>query len=215
MPRLGKVISTSLLACTATLVLAVWASAAPPSAAARASCLPQGALTLAADRTAQVFSWHGSVYGCLDATGARQKLGGAAVCNLPPGHVAPVRLVGAIVAYGLEHCGVDTGSSTLVVRNLASARRPENLTAGTLRLGPETFVLVQSLVLRGDGAVGWIAVDESLVRTRRSTYEVHRFTGAKSSLLDSGTGIDPSSLRLVGSRMTWRDGTKARSASLS
>ncbi|MDQ6806542.1 MAG: hypothetical protein M3065_16605, partial [Actinomycetota bacterium] len=192
----------------------VWASAATPSVTVPPSCLPVGATTLAADRGAVAFSWHGSVYACLAATGARTKLGSATVCNVRPGRVAPVRLVGKFVAYGLASCGVDTGSSDVVIRNLVTGKRLADLTAGTVPRLPESFVLVGSLVLKGDSAAGWIAVDESLVRTRPSSYEVHRFTGGKSFLLDSGVTIDPSSLQLVGSRMTWQDGTQTRSTKL-
>jgi hypothetical protein len=218
-----KVISTSLLASTAILVLAVWASVATPSGAdqgglpsgaGQGACLPQNAQTLAADHAARVFSWHGSVYGCLEATGTRLKLGGAGICNLPPGRAGPVRLSGAIVAYGLESCGVDTGSSLVVVRNLATTTRTAEVSAGTLPLGPESYVSVASLVLRHNGHVGWIATDSSLVGQHPTTYEVHRFTAGKSSLLDSGTAIHPGSLRLAGARMTWQNGTQKRSASL-
>jgi hypothetical protein len=221
MPRLGKVISASLRAGAAIVVLAVCAGTATPSAADSArvgrslgSCRAQGAATLAADRVAVVFSSHGSVYACLQATGARRKLGSAGVCNLAPGRVAPVRLAGEIVAYGLARCGVDTGSSSIVVRDLVTGKRLANVPAGTIARGPESYVLVESLVLTGGGGVGWIAVDESLVRTRPSIYEVHRFMGAKSALLDHGSAIDPASLRLAGSRMTWRNGQTMRSARL-
>jgi hypothetical protein len=214
MPRVGNVIWASSLAGAAILVLAVWAPAAMRSGAGRAACVPRGAHTLASDHAAQVFSWNRSVYACLGTTGAREKLGGADICNLPPGRVAPVKLAGPIVAYGLERCGVDTGSSTVVVRNLASAKPLADLPAGTLALGAESYVSVASLVLRRDGAAGWIATDSSLAGHRPTTYEVHRFTAGKSSLLDSGTAIGPDSLRLAGSRMTWRDGGRERSAGL-
>ncbi|HWF73075.1 MAG TPA: hypothetical protein VG186_07010 [Solirubrobacteraceae bacterium] len=217
MTRAGKLISASMLASSALLAVAVWASAgarATPTAAARAACLPPGARTLASDHVAQVFSWQGSVYGCVSATGTRHKLGGLGICNVAPGRAAPVKLLGTTVAYGLERCGVDTGSSTVVIRDLASARELADIAAGTLPLGAESYVSVASLVLGHGSTVGWIATDTSLVRNRGQSYEVHGFTGAKSSLLDSGKAIRPSSLRLAGSRMTWRDGTATRSAKL-
>ncbi|HWF36397.1 MAG TPA: hypothetical protein VG295_13550 [Solirubrobacteraceae bacterium] len=210
MRRLSKVIASALLASTVVVVLAVAASGAPSSAA----CLPAGARALAADGTVQAFSWHGAVYGCVKASGARQRLGGASVCNVAPGRVAPVTVARALVVYGLETCGVDTGSSVVVVRNLMSGRRLADLTAATLPRGPESYVSVNSLVVRGDGAVGWISSDASIISHRPTTYEVHRFTSGKSSLLDSGTAIDPASLRLAGARMTWRNRGGKRSAGL-
>jgi hypothetical protein len=214
MRRVGKLIFALMLAGAAILVLVVSASGGTPSGGGHASCLPQGARTLAADDVAVVFSWHGSIYGCLAATGARANLGGAGVCNVPGGRVGPVKLARATVAYGIERCGVDTGSSEIVVRSLASAKRPADLVAGTLPRLPESFVSVASLVLRRGGALAWIARDASIVGQHPPTYEVHRYAAGKSSLLDSGPAIDPASLRLAGRRVTWRDGSATRSASL-
>lgn len=223
MRRVREVISASLLAGTAVVALAVSASASTPSGVGHAACLPRGAHTLAADRVAVAFSWHGSVWGCLAATGERRNLAGAGFCNRAPGRAAPVRLAGEVVVYGLASCGVDTGSSTVVVLDLATGKRLADLTASTLPIGPESYVSVESLVLRADGAVGWIAHIASLVGRQGVPYEVHRFSGGepslldsggKPSLLDSGPAIRPASLRLAGSTMTWRDGNSTRSASL-
>jgi hypothetical protein len=212
--RASAVISMLSRTSAVMLVLAACATAASASAAGQSRCRPPGAHTLAADRTARVFSWHRTVYGCIKATGKRRNLGGAGFCNLPAGRVAPVRLAGDLVAYGVETCGVDTGSSTVVVRNLATGRRLADLPAFMLSLGAESFVSVQALVLRHDGAVGWIAGGQSIVSHGPPSYEVHRFEGGTSSLLESGTAISPSSLRLAGSRMTWRDGGVTHSATL-
>jgi hypothetical protein len=215
MRLVDRVICASLLAASAILALAACAWAGTPSGGGSAPCRPAGARTLAADRTARVLSMHHSVYGCVDATGKLLNLGGASICNLPAGRVAPVSLAGDVVAYGLEKCGVDTGSSTVVVRNLATGRRLADLPAFAHPLGPESFVSVAALVLRRDGAVGWIAGGQSIVTHGPASYEVHRFESGKSSLLDSGTAIAPSSLRRAGSRMTWRDGGVTHSAALS
>lgn len=214
MRRVREVISALLLAVVAVLAVAVSASAGTSSGGGHAACLPRGAHTLAADRVAVAFSWHGSVWACLAATGERRNLAGAGFCNRAAGRAAPVRLAGRTVAYGLERCGVDTGSSTVMVLDLAAGKRLADLTAATLPLGPESYVSVVSLVLRADGAVGWIAHVASLVGRAGAPYEVHGFSGGKSSLLDSGAAIGPASLRLAGSTMTWRDGKTTGSASL-
>ena len=213
MPRAAKTFTASLLALTALLGPPAIGAASGPPASVEARCLPRGARSLAADRTARVYSWHGAVYGCIDATGQLRKLGGAGVCNRPDGAVAPVALAAATVAYGLERCGVDTGSSTVVVLNLSTGVQRADLPAITLPAGPESYGSVNSLVLRRDGAAAWIASSDSLVG-RSTTYEVHRFAGGKSALLDSGGSIAPASLRLAGSLVTWRHGTATRSARL-
>ena len=209
----AKFLRMLLLVSALMFTAAACAAGVPSERADQQSCRPAGAHTLAADRAARVYSLSGAVYACLEATGRRQKLGGAGVCNLPAGRVGPVRLAGARVAYGLETCGVDTASSSVLVRGLAGGGQPTDLTAATLPLRAESFVSVAALVLRGDGAVGWIAGVDSVV-SHGETYEVHRFEHGKSTLLDSGAAIRASSLRLVRARMTWRDGSATRSARL-
>jgi hypothetical protein len=224
MHRVSEVISRSFVASLGILVLASCASAATRSTgstttrttAAHDRCLPPGAQRLAADRVARVYSLHGSVYGCIEATGRRRKLGSAGSSLLRAGRVGSVSLGGLMVAYGLERCGVDTCGSTVAVRDLASGSHIADLVAGTLALRPESFVSVAALVVRSSGAVGWIAEDGSILSHGGATYEVHRFErGGQGSLLDSGASIQPKSLRLAGSRMTWQHGSATRSATLS
>jgi hypothetical protein len=64
-------------------------------------------------------------------------------------------------------------------------------------------------VLQSGGSIAWIATVQSIIGHRKNN-EVH----ANGKLLDSGSGIAPSSLRLVGSKLTWRDGSAIRSATL-
>jgi hypothetical protein len=197
----------------AALTLAVCAAAAPSVATGQDRCEAPVSHTLAADAVARVFASSGAVYGCIDATGVRRNLGGSGVCNLPAGRVGPARLVGVTVAYGLKSCGVDTASSKVLVRDLARSRPLTDVPATTLPLRAESFVTVATLVLRGGGEIGWIAAVAS-IGTPHETYEVHRVVDGTPTLLDSGTTIHPSSLRLVRSRMTWRDGSVTRSARL-
>lgn len=214
MRLVDRLISASLLTVTAVFALVACAWAGTPSGGGNTGCRPSGSRTLATDHGARAFSWHGSVYGCVDSTGQLRKLGGAGFCNLPAGHVAPVSLAGDLVAYGVESCGVDTGSAAVVVRNLATGRRLVDVPAMTRSLGPESYASVEALVLRRNGAVGWIAGGQSIVTHRPRSYEVHRYEGGKGSLLESGTAISPSSLQLAGSQMTWQDAGVTRSAGL-
>ena len=204
---------SALVAAPVCVVLVAAAAAGGARATGAPGCRPTGAHVLAADRAAQVFSWHGSVYGCANPAGVQRLLGGAGFCNSPAGTVAPVKLAGEIVAFGLTHCGVDTGSGSLVERDLASGRTRANLPSITRPIGPESYTSVKTIVLRPDGAVGWIAGGGSIV-SHRSSYEVQRLADGKATLLDSGSSIVPSSLRLQGPLMLWRDGQRMRSATL-
>jgi hypothetical protein len=128
--------------------------------------------------------------------------------------VQPVAVAGEVAAYGLERCGVDTGSSAVVVRRLTNGRRLKSAPATTKPVGPESYVTVRSLVVKADGAAAWIALASSLL-AHRQEIEVHTSDKHGQRLLDSGGGIDPASLRLRGSKLTWTHGGARRSATLS
>jgi hypothetical protein len=147
------------------------------------------------------------VYGC---TGAKQyRLGNATNCPRAA-LVRPVTVAGAVAAYGLEQCGVDTGSTEVIVRSLSSGKQLSADAATTGLQRPESYQAVGSLVLKGDGAVAWIAEAHSIVGGGQ-LIEVHRH----GRLLDSGPAIALGSLRLRGSRLSWRHGSKIRTSTLS
>jgi hypothetical protein len=73
----------------------------------------------------------------------------------------------------------------------------------------ESYQSINSLIVTPKGAVAWIATDSSIVGHGRRL-EVH----ANRRLLDSGTAIVPTSLRLHGSTLSWRDGASTRTATL-
>jgi hypothetical protein len=81
------------------------------------------------------------------------------------------------------------------------------------RVGPESFQNVDSLVLRADGGVPWIATGSSIVGGRR-LIEVRKADRSGAGLLDSGRAIVSGSLRLHGSKLTWKHGGQVRSATL-
>ena len=70
-------------------------------------------------------------------------------------------MAGRIAGYGLLTSGVDTGVATVNVRRLTTGKllrdRP-----GTTTVGVEAFQSVDSLVLKSDGAVAWIATAQSI-----------------------------------------------------
>lgn len=123
-------------------------------------------------------------------------------------------VAGEFAAYGVEECGVDTGSTQVVVRRLSDGKRLRDA-AATTPPGVESYQSVSSLVLKADGAVAWIGDGRSIVR-RGHKIEVYKAdSGGSVRLLDSGLAIAPGSLRLHGSKLTWTHGAAVRTATLS
>lgn len=176
------------------------------------ACGPSTARTLVANAQARVYQSGGWIYGCARGASQRYRLGNAQSC-IRTGLAGPVGLVGVLAGYGLETCGVDTGTSEVVVQRLSDGRKLKTLAAFTGSVGPESHQQVRSIALRADGAVAWIAQASSIVRHSQAT-EVHRADRRGQATLDSGTAIGATSLRLHESKLTWRHGTVTRSATL-
>jgi hypothetical protein len=176
-----------------------------------AVCGPRSAVTLAADRHVRVYKQHGAVFGCARHHKSH-RLGGARTC-VNSTLVGPVRVAGWLAAYGLERCGVDTGSTVVEVRRLTDGRRLAMRPATTGPPQVESYQSVTSLVLRSDGSVAWIATSKSVFASS-GEIEVHSLAQGDFDLLDSGSGIAPKSLRLKGATLSWRDGGSVRTATL-
>jgi hypothetical protein len=124
-----------------------------------------------------------------------------------------VALAGVDVAYGVTRSEVDTISAQVVVRRLDDGRTVHDTNATTRALGPEFFESVGAVVVKADGAVAWIATGGSIIRQGRET-ELDRIDSRGEATLDTGSGIETSSLRLRGSRLSWRHSGASRSATL-
>jgi hypothetical protein len=172
-----------------------------------------GAHRLASSPSASVYSIHGAVYGCSEATGRRTRLGRTTSC-IGSDLIGRVRVAGVLTAYADSRCGVDTGSASVVVVRLSDGRRLKTDPATTGQALPESYEAVDSLVLKRDRSVAWIARAHSIIRPSSGGVEVHADDRGGKRLLDSGAGIDPGSLRLRGSRITWKHGGATRSARL-
>jgi hypothetical protein len=179
---------------------------------ASASCGPAGAKTLAIDRQARVYESGGNVYGCSTASRRSYRLG-ASARSIREGRAGPVALAGTDVGYGYTVYGVDTVSAQVLVRDLATGKqlRSEPATTGPARV--ESVESVDSVVVKPDGAVAWIGQSGSVVSGPTNT-EVDRADARGLAKLDTGSGIDPHSLRLHGATVTWRHNGSSRSASL-
>jgi hypothetical protein len=186
------------------------ASGAVPAGVAH--CGPAKARTLAADSRIRVYSYQGSVSACAAGAKRTYRLGGSRTC-LRSDLVGTVAVAGGLAAYADERCGVDTGSTTVEVRQVASGRLQFTHQAGAVA-GPESYTSVGSIVVRSNGALAWIAQSHSIVAHRNAT-EVLARAGSGVRILGQGAGIDPASLRLAGSRVSWRQSGTRRSATLS
>lgn len=181
---------------------------------AGAACGPAEAHTLAADGIARVYAMHNSVLGC-SRHGTRAYLLGQRATCLGSARVDPVLVAGQLTAYGSERCGVDTGFTEVIVRRLTDGRQLRSAPA-TTPPGVESFQNVGSLVLKRDGALAWIGSGSSIVGHGRRKIEVYAANaGGPVRLLDSGVTVRPGSLKLHGSRLTWKHGASLRHAGLS
>jgi hypothetical protein len=171
-----------------------------------ARCRAAHSRTIAQDAVARVYKYGGGLYGCSARTGIRTRLG-----STP--YTAQVRLVGSLAAYAVYIHGIDFGSATVVITRLTDGKRLGSASAID-RAFVESFQSVTSLIVRRSGAVAWIASVGSIVNSEMSV-EVHRLDrGGRSVLLDRGAKIDPKSLRLRGSTLTWTNAGVTRSSTL-
>lgn len=177
-------------------------------------CGPKSAKTLARSSSARLFLRQAKIYGCANGKRHQFLIGNQSSCLVAPGLASPVAAAGQLAGYGLVRCLVDTRSASVVIRRLSDGKQLNRLAASTGKQRPESFDSVASLVLRSDGSVAWITTVASPL-ARVSTAEVHRADRHGAALLDSGPAINPRSLSLHGSTVSWTDGGSRRSASLS
>lgn len=177
------------------------------------ACGPAGARTIASDSVARVYARRGEVFGCA-RTGRRSYRLGTAAHSLSEGRAGPIALAGVQVAYGLTSYGVDTVSAEVVVRRLTNGHVERRHAAITQPVGAEFFETVDDVVVKTDGSVAWIAHATWIGSGGKGVVEVNKSDRTSGSLLDRSASIDRRSLRLHGSRLSWKDGTRRRSGRL-
>ncbi|HEY1522012.1 MAG TPA: hypothetical protein VGF70_03290 [Solirubrobacteraceae bacterium] len=201
----GRIVLSSLIVAVASAAVA---SAHGPV------CGPSKAHTLAADRLARVYSQGGTVYGCAKGSHSSYVLGSASPsATRQHGRVGPIALAGVDVAFGRTTSGVDVISAEVLVKNLTDGRvlRDHSATAGNF--GAETAQRVDSIVVKPDGSVAWIATISSIISTRGTT-QVRKSDRTQRTSLDSSPKIKPDSLRLHRSELRWRNGSVTKTATL-
>jgi hypothetical protein len=176
-----------------------------------------------ADSRAQVFVAANAIptdvyYGCVYGSRHTYELGMPSDCvdvSLGAcGGITNVVLAGSTVAY--EEFSSRSGAWWVVVRDLSSGRVLRRLRTNTP--GPlNTAGALETLVLKSDGAVAWVAQAHlpTAVPNGPREYEVYAADATgESRLLASGSGIEPASLALAGSTVYWIQGGRPVSASL-
>lgn len=185
----------------------------------RSRCTAEHVQTIAKDRYVRVYSFEGKArrrrgtYACLLSSGGTMAL--AKPRRYGSDSIDHVALAGAIVAYTDSTHEVDTGSTDIVVVDVAARH--------TLLTVPEAggftdacfigFREVADLVVTSRGSVAWIVRRGAHCAT--VTFEVHsaRTSGA-AALLEEGPAIAPGSLRVSGQTVSWENGGQRKSASL-
>jgi hypothetical protein len=103
----------------------------------------------------------------------------------------------------------------VLVRDLRTGKWIHRASTGVARqsrfhgVGP-----VGALVVKADGSVAWIAEVAGLSGRAPAEYEVHALDRSGSRLLASGTDIEPDSLTLKGSTLSWKQHEQQFSTSL-
>jgi hypothetical protein len=156
---------------------------------------------------------HEGTYACLLHSGSTLAL--AKRRRYRPDSIGHIVLAGTIVAFTDSTHRVDTGSTSIVVVNVAARRILLTIpgVGGFIDACIISFRDVTDLVVTDRGAVAWIV--RKGVNCRTTTFEVHsaHASGAQ-SLLEEGPAIVPGSLRVSGQAASWESGGQRRSASL-
>ncbi len=184
------------------------------SAGASSPVCGPAAHTIASDSVARVYSRNGQVFGCAHS-GSRSYRLGTMSQSLQQGQAGPIALAGVQVAYGLTSYGVDTATAQVLVRRLTDGHVERRRAAITGSVGPESSEQVDDVVVKRDDSVAWIAHVNSIPSGSHIASEVQKSDRTSRTLLDKEpSGIKLHSLRLDGSRLTWRYESTTRSTFL-
>jgi NADPH:quinone reductase-like Zn-dependent oxidoreductase len=116
--------------------------------------------------------------------------------------VVRVVVAGTIAAYVKSWLGYDNNDCEVIVRRLTDGKRIAAYSA----VGGAEFQAVSSLVARPDGHVAWIGVGQG--------FSPGTAVQSDGAILDHGFAIRPHSLKLHGTLLSWKHGSKSRHASL-
>ena len=204
------------------LILVAALALANPASASRIPCRPSaGTFTITHSATARIFTAsNANDYACLYSSGRAR--------YLSPGEhylYEHVRFAGPYVAFVMnisandDHVGV-LNMRTGKLRNYAPVTPITQTGANCSTDVPVCRVVcptVSALVLKADGALAWIATNffsSNCMNPPGPVVDVWRHDARGLSVVDTGTSISLTSLRLSGSSLTWKNAGLVQSSTL-
>ncbi len=200
-------------------VAAVAAAGPPPAGAAGRGCAPPGAKLLAHNRYLRVFeparavvSGPSAIEACLAGHTGHMTL--LAADRPGPVHrsLGRFELAGRVLAFLVTQFGVDSGTTTLVVADIGARRVLRSQEAGSYS---DAGILFRRGVVKflptAHGSLAWTVEETHHQQLAGVDVYAAGRTGAP-RLLESGTDIDPGSLALSGSTLSWSRAGTARTA---
>jgi len=191
----------------ATAVLVAFAVFPAGASAAERPCRPAGSKALLTTATTRVYETpvrgqgYSRVYGCRYRVGRPWRLGDSYDAGHDISEIDPMQVRGRFLVYRdfYEHYS-DTAAG-ITVRDLTTGRRMH-------RFDRPSYA-VAGAVLDRHGSVAWIG------QLPDRSYEVRRADRqGENTRLDAGPAIEPSSLALSGSTVSWRNGGATKTAPL-
>ena len=198
------------------------ASAAGAPSISSVRCAPKHARIIVSNAQVQVYKGPDrnreglpAIYGCARSGHRSYVLGEMAMfSSAGGGGIDHETLAGTMVAYEeISGNPLPEGGSEkswlVLVRDLRTGRWIHRAFTGVARVPKDEGVgPLTALVLKSDGSVAWIANVGGLSGYAPAEYEVHALDKSGSRLLASGKEIDPHSLALKGSALSWTQTSK-------
>ena len=182
-------------------------------------CTLKGARTVVANRHVRIFNAshakHGGLtFGCLRSADRAYALGFVGECQ--NNDVVDTAVVaGTFAALNVNTCGLASSESRIALVTLRNGHVVFASEPLSTPGDPDGYDAIRGMVVTPRGRMAWVAV--RIARGVVVAAEVRRRAHGpdrRSVLLDSGSDIDPRSLRRHGSRVSWVKGGVARSAAL-
>jgi hypothetical protein len=210
------------LVLVATLALGIVATVASAGAAPahHPNCDPQGARVLAQNREVRIYRRKAKhpadgIYACLRRTGRTVTIARPGQRALREFAVEHITLAGAMVAYTSSTHGVDTGSTSIEVLDVADGHVVLTVpqAAGFVDACVIQFRRITDLLVTARGSIAWIS--EKGTRCKTTTLQLYSAQVSTAPvLLDEGPTIASESLRLHDGAVSWEDSGRVASAQL-